>query len=238
MPKIKRRIITIDEKLCNGCEACIPACHEQAIAIVETKDGPKARLVKDIYCDGLGACLGKCPTGALKIEEKETYAYDDKATKEHIHSKGKNACSCPSSEPMQLKKTTNIKSQISNLESELQNWPVQMHLISPSAPYFKNADIALIADCVPFACANAHVKFIKDRIVIIGCPKLDDTDAYLEKLSDLFATATPKSIKIVHMEVPCCFGLEQLVKEAIKKSGKSIPYSKVVVGIKGNIVSE
>ncbi|OGS20553.1 MAG: hypothetical protein A2252_09850 [Elusimicrobia bacterium RIFOXYA2_FULL_39_19] len=265
---MKRKIIKIDEKKCTGCAACITGCPEQAIQIVDTKQGPKARLVKDFYCDGLGACLGTCPEGAISIEEREAQEYDDKATVErikmvapemlethikhleahgmggsgkHEHKKHEIICGCPSAQTMDLKKKLNLKAEITNtqaFQSELVNWPVQMHLVSPSATYFKNADIAIVADCVPFAYASAHQDFFKGRVVIIGCPKLDDTDTYTEKVTDIITQASPKSITVVHMEVPCCSGLDYLVQEAIKKSDKKVPYKKIVITIKGGISAQ
>ncbi|OGS24416.1 MAG: hypothetical protein A2297_07215 [Elusimicrobia bacterium RIFOXYB2_FULL_48_7] len=258
---MKRKIITIDEKLCNGCGECIPGCPEQAIQVVETKKGPKARLVKDFYCDGLGACLGTCPTGALQIEEKEAAAYDDKATVERIkkvapemletHAKhmkehgmgghsSHQACACPSSQTMDFRQEkhadTGVRAQ--DVPSELTQWPVQMHLVLPSAPYFKNADLLVAADCVPFTYANFHGEYLKGRALVIGCPKLDDVEAYIEKMAAIISEAGLKSIKIVRMEVPCCAGLEYIVKEAMKKAGKNVPVSNVVIGIKGSIITK
>lgn len=263
MKKIKRKIINIDEDLCNGCGNCIPGCPEQAIQIVDTPKGPKARLVKDFYCDGLGACLGSCPVGALTVAEKETVPYDDDATVERIkkvapgmlevhkkhmeeharesrnqHPHGPAGMSgCPGSravfwgEKKEDKKTAAKDKQ----ESQLRQWPVQLMLVNPQAPYFENADLLIAADCVPFAYADFHSDFLKDKSLIIGCPKLDDAEFYKEKLTEIFKNANIKSITVVNMEVPCCFGLQSLVKDAISASGKKIPYCEVVVGIKGEV---
>lgn len=264
--KIKRKIIVIDEEKCNGCGACIPSCPEQAIQIVETKDGPKARLVKEFYCDGLGACLGSCPENALTIEEKEVEPYDEEATiarirevspemlgthikhikehsqelpKHHSHKMPKGVVGCPSAQVMSWegKKISHKLSTINyKLESELRQWPIQLHLVNPSAPYFKNADIIIVADCIPFAYANFHQDFLKDKAIAIGCPKLDDVDAYIEKIKDIIEIAEPKSIKIVIMEVPCCFGLVHIVKESLKQTKNDIPIEEVTIGIKGDII--
>lgn len=268
--KIKRKIINIDEALCNGCGACIPSCPEQAIQMVETPDGLKARLVKELYCDGLGACLGHCPMGALTIEEREAEIYDDNATIERIkdvapdmlethrqhmaeHAAEMNAPAqqaaraggfvCPSarmaqwdqaeaSQPISAKPAAPIP-------SELKQWPVQLHLLNPAAPYFKNADLYVAADCVPFAYGNFHQEFLKGsgKALAIGCPKLDDTDAYLEKMSQIIALGKPKSITIVNMEVPCCFGLVRLVEAALEAAGQNVPVKTVTISIKGDKLS-
>ncbi len=266
MKKTKRKIIHIDEALCDGCGNCIPACPEQAIQIVETSQGPKARLVKELYCDGLGACLGNCPTGALTIEEREAEPYDDKATIQRIKkvapemldthvqhmkehgpvaaqpNKFKVPCSCPSTQMMQWDNPTNHEEPTAScqglritLPSELRQWPVQLHLVPVNAPYFQNSDLVLVADCVPIAYANFHQNFLKGKAVAIACPKLDDTEPYLDKLTQILKTANLKSLKVVHMEVPCCFGLVQLAQQAIKDSGQNIPFEDVTIGIKGEI---
>lgn len=264
MRKIKRKIIKIDEELCNGCGNCIPACPEQAIEIVATPKGPKARLVKEFYCDGLGACLGACPTGALTIEEREAQAYDEEATiariievapemldvhlrhltehseelpAHHTHKTSGNTTGCPSARILhwnEKKKTTQKRAKLS---SELRQWPIQLHLVSPSAPYFQNADLLIVADCIPFAYGNFHQDFLKGRAVAIGCPKLDDVDVYIEKVTEILKSANPKSIEVIHMEVPCCFGLVHIVQSALSDSGKKIPIKTIVIGIKGDIKS-
>ncbi len=265
--KITRKIITIDEALCNGCGQCIPACPEQAIQLVDTPDGPRARLVKELYCDGLGACLGNCPTGALIIEEREADPYDDEATiarikevapellETHMKHLEEHAAEiaaqssqpesspgfvCPSAKVLQWEEREggqNKKTeQVAALQSELRQWPVQLHLVPPAAPYFKNADMYLIADCVPFACANVHQEFLKgeNTAIAIGCPKLDDAQAYVEKLAQIIATAHPKSITIVNMEVPCCFGLVRIAQLAVEQSGQDVPCKTVTMSIKGD----
>jgi len=213
MTKVKRKIIKIDEEKCNGCGNCIPSCPEQAMQIVDTPKGPKARLVKEFYCDGLGACLGSCPTGALTIEERETDVYDEEATIARIK-------------------------EMTKIPSELRQWPIQLHLVPPLAPYFQNQDLLIVADCVPFAYANFHQDFLKGKAspgLAIGCPKLDDVDAYIEKVTQIIKTANPKSIKVVHMEVPCCSGLVHIVKQALNQAKKDIPFEEITIGIKGEI---
>lgn len=263
MKKVKRKIIKIDEEKCNGCGNCIPACPEQAIQIVDTPEGPKARLVKEFYCDGLGACLGSCPTGALTIEERVADVYDEEATiarikevapgmlethlkhlKEHAqelpehhshHSLGMSGC--PGSKvmywgergPVDVKKSQKLK-------SELRQWPVQLTLVNPTAPYFQNADLLIAADCVPFAYASFHTEFLREKSLVIGCPKLDDIEFYREKLTEIFKQSDIKSITVVNMEVPCCFGLQHVVKESLKDSGKKIPYCEIVVSIRGEVL--
>jgi len=262
LQKIKRKIIKIDEELCNGCGNCIPACPEQAIQIVTTPDGPKARLVKEFYCDGLGACLGVCPTGALTIEERIADAYNEEATiarikevapemldvhlkhlaehsqelpEHHSHKMPKGMSSCPSSQMLHWKERKKTPKKVGKIHSELRQWPIQLHLVSPSAPYFSNADLIIVADCVPFSYANLHQDFLKGSAIAIGCPKLDDVDAYVEKVQQIITNSEPKSLTVIHMEVPCCFGLVHIVQSALQDSGKKIPLKAIVVGIKGDI---
>ena len=231
--KTQRKIINIDEALCNGCGQCLPACPEQAIQLVDTPDGPKARLVKEIFCDGLGACLGNCPTGALTITEREADAYNDVATVARIKEVA------PELLETHRKHLEEHAAAVAALPSELRQWPVQLHLVSPNAPYFKHANLVICADCVPFAYANFHQDFLKgeENAIAVGCPKLDDTQAYLEKLTQMFASAQPKSMTIVNMEVPCCFGLVRLVQQAMEASGQSVPVKTVTIGIRGEKLS-
>ncbi|MBN1551078.1 4Fe-4S dicluster domain-containing protein [bacterium] len=233
--KIKRNIIVIDENLCNGCGQCIPSCHERALQLVETPSGKKARLVKDIYCDGLGACLGTCPTGALRIETREVEPFDEVATAFHAV-KTSRPEGCQSSagncweQPVEQVEVAG-GSVFQN--SALRQWPVQLHLIQPEAPCFHNADLCITADCVPFAYANFHKDFLRGRPIVIGCPKLDDIQKYIDKLSRLFVLSTPRSVEVVIMEVPCCSGLIGLVKNALQISGADIPIHVTVISIKG-----
>jgi len=243
MTKVKRKIIKIDEEKCNGCGFCIPSCPEGALQIVDTPKGPKVRLVKENFCDGLGACLGECPQGALSVVEAEVEEYDEEGViahqlpQHHSHKMPKRVTICPSAKVMswqaQLPKTKSRKS----VGSELRQWPVQLHLVSPAAPYFKNADLVLVADCVPFAYADFHQDFLKGKAIAIGCPKLDDVDAYIEKITQIIKTANPKSIEVIHMEVPCCYGLVHIAKESLRKSGENIPFESVIIGIKGEVMA-
>lgn len=255
MATIKRKIIKIDENKCNGCGLCIPSCPEGALQIVNGK----AKLVKENFCDGLGACLGECAQHAMTIEERVTEEYDEEGVIAHIEEQSPEllikhlahlqshaaelpqahthpvAGGCPSSKMMQWKKSKSTPSIASNLPSELRQWPVQLYLVSPAAPYFKDAELVLAADCVPIAYANFHQDFLKDKAIAIACPKLDNTEPYLDKLSQIILQGNIKNIKVVHMEVPCCFGLIRLAKEAIARSGKEVPLETINISIKGEI---
>jgi len=256
MAKMKRKIIKIDEEKCDGCGLCIPSCPEGALQIV---DG-KAKLVKENFCDGLGACLGECPQGALTIEEKEVEEYDEegviahvkekspellekhlKHLKEHAHELPKyhshaKITACPSAQMLHWeRKEEEVKEKV-GVSSELRQWPIQLHLVPVNAPYFQNADLILVADCVPFAYANFHTDFLKGKAIAIGCPKLDNFDAYVNKVTQILENSDIKSLKVVHMEVPCCYGLVHIAKEALNKSGKDIPFEAVIIGIKGEVM--
>lgn len=247
---MKRKIVLIDEDKCTGCGDCIPKCHEGALQII---DG-KAKLVADRYCDGIGDCLGSCSFDAIRVEEEEVSEdYDEEAVKKHLESIGRkftprknNSISenhshshvgCPSTLSRQIKRVPNSDSTASEIDetSQLTNWPVQISLAAPQAPYFNNSHILIAADCVPFAYAGFHGKFLKDKVLLIGCPKLDDAQFYREKLAGLFKKNDVKKISIAHMEVPCCFSLEQIVTDAIRESGKDIPLEKTIVSVDGKI---
>jgi len=251
----KRKIIEIDEDKCTGCGQCVTTCAEGALKIV---DG-KAKVVNEVFCDGLGACIGECPEGALKIVERDAPGFDEGAVKAHLArgkagAKARHAhpeapmtepCGCPSSNPMLVKASQggvgHVKHASHSMEGmppKLTNWPIQWKLVQPGMPFFKNADILFAADCVPFAYRDFHGRFLTGKPVVIGCPKLDDQQAYLEKLAAMIQGASPKSLTVVHMEVPCCHGLMRLVDEAVKRSGKKVPVRSVVVGIKGEILQE
>ena len=236
-----RNIIKIDEEKCNGCGLCIPACAEGAIQII---DG-KARLVKDIYCDGLGACLGKCPQDAITIIQREAKEFDEKAAEEHIQTSQKVAeihalsTGYPSAQPMQYKNQEKSTFKVTEKhESRLSTWPVQLKLMPPNAPFLKDADLLIVADCVPFAYADFHEDLLKNRVLAVGCPKLDDATLYRNKLAEIFRTANIKNVTVANMEVPCCFGLHHLVKEALELSGKKVPMTQITIGIKGEIISQ
>jgi len=245
---VRRKIIEIDEEKCTGCGACVTSCAEGALQVV----GGKAKVVNEVFCDGLGACIGECPEGALRIVEREAPGFDEGAVEEHLRTagtaRGRQAtdpepCGCPSHNPMILTASSaradgraGGEGDMSGLPPELANWPVQWRLVSSAMPFFRGKEVLLAADCVPFAFRDFHGRFLRGRPVIIGCPKLDDKKAYLDKLVDIFTNATPKAARVVIMEVPCCGGLKRLVDEAVRLSGKQIPVEVTVVGIKGEVL--
>ncbi len=278
-----RRVIHIDEDKCNGCGACVTACHEGAIGLV---DG-KARLMRDDYCDGLGVCLPQCPTGAISFVEREAAAYDEaavlanKAAKEqethgqthaggHAEAESKAApqephfSGCPGSMMRQFNRNTQANAEVGNPaarhtaghavnmsgqqesqsentvarvvpESQLAQWPCQIKLVPVNAPYFDGAKLLIAADCTAYAYANMHQEFMKGKITIIGCPKLDDVD-YSEKLTQIISNNNIQSVTIVRMEVPCCGGLEYAARTALQNSGKFIPWQVVTISIDGKIL--
>lgn len=303
---MKRKIIRIDDGLCNGCGACIPDCPEGALQMI---DG-KARLISDLFCDGLGACIGSCPEGAITVEEREAEPYDESRVMENIARQGANtirahlahlrdhgeeeltreaiaylvendidipaefldskcACGeiegsgreeekcgepvidrgpeqaavshggCPGSRLMNLDTDIDPCSRentgaSSAAPSRLRQWPVQIMLIPPHAPFLNGADLLFAADCVPFAYPGFHEKLLKGRVCLVGCPKLDDAQLYLDKLTEMFKLNDVKSVMIAYMEVPCCGGMVRLVEEAMRASGKNIPLAKQKIGIKGD----
>lgn len=219
---MKRKIVRIDEEKCNGCGLCVPSCAEGAIAIV---DG-KARLIGDRLCDGLGACLGECPRGAITIEEREAEEFEAAATGVHDHA------GCPGSRARTMARGTAAPGPaVVQAHSELGQWPVQLTLVSPGAPYFKGADLLVAADCVPFAMPDFHRRFLRGRAVAVGCPKLDDAEAYVEKLAEIIRRNDLARLTVVHMEVPCCFGLSRIVGAALAKSGRTVPVEEITVGL-------
>jgi ferredoxin len=236
--KTVRKIVKIDEEKCNGCGACIISCAEGALQIV---DG-KAKLVRETYCDGLGACLGECPQGAIMVEEREAEEFDEEAVERHLQEKesadDELPCGCPSATVTQFerKAETNVlaeKAVESNHESRLGHWPVQLTLVPPSAPFLKEADVVLAADCVPFAYGGFHRDFLGDKALLVACPKLDDFQAHREKLTEVLRQSGLKSLTVVHMEVPCCSGLVQMAKQAILASRNVVPFHEITIGIKG-----
>lgn len=235
-----RQIIKIDEKKCNGCGICVDACHEGAIAMV---DG-KAKLVRDDYCDGLGNCLPACPAGAITFEEREAAAYDEAAVKARMEAKKQQSeplpCGCPGSHSRMLNprhlEETQVRTQDQAVPvSRLQQWPVQIKLVPVNAPYFDNANLLIAADCAAFAYGDFHNEFMKNKITMIGCPKLDAGD-YSEKLTAIISENNIKSVTVVRMEVPCCGGIEHAVKQAIINSGKMIPWQVVTISTDGRIL--
>ncbi len=252
---MKRKIITIDEALCDGCGNCVGTCSEGALQLVNGK----AMLVKEDFCDGFGDCIGECPTGALKIEEKESRPFDIEATKEYLlttkgeeavrqmeeaqkkhepHEHKKLPCGCPGSLAQVIDRVTPAATVCSVGETtpRLRNWPVQIHLLPLKAPYYQGADLLIAADCCAYAYAGFHNKFIKGHTVAIGCPKLDNAGAYKEKLTAIMKENDIKTVSVVFMEVPCCSGLVRLVEEAVAESGKQIHVKKTKIGIKGQII--
>ncbi|OPX58693.1 MAG: Indolepyruvate oxidoreductase subunit IorA [Methanomassiliicoccales archaeon PtaB.Bin215] len=225
MSKIKRKIIKIDEEKCTGCGECVLSCAEGAIVI---KDG-KAKVVKDMYCDGLGACLGHCPEGALSIEEREADPFDEEAAKEHVEaSRGNQLHTCHSSRPMMMMPETTSVAAGEN-PSQLRNWPIQLALAPEVTPAYRDASLLIAADCTGFSLGNVQRDFIAGRVAIIGCPKLDDVQTYVDKLTRIFRNNEIKDLTLIRMEVPCCGGLRRMVTEALRLSGKSIPLQEFIV---------
>ena len=227
-----RKIIKIDVDKCNGCGLCAKACHEGAIGIV---DG-KARLLREDYCDGLGDCLPACPTGAIAFEEREAPAYDEeavKAAKRNISAENL-PCGCPGTVSKAISREETPDENV-NVRSRLSQWPVQIKLAPTNAAYFDGADLLVAADCTAYAYGNFHNDFIKNRVTLVGCPKLDMVD-YAEKLTRIIAGNNIKSVTVVRMEVPCCGGIENAVKRALQSSGKSVPWSVVTISTDGRIV--
>ena len=227
----KRKIIKIDEAKCNGCGLCIPNCREGAIKII---DG-KARLIGDVLCDGLGACLGHCPQGAITMEEREAAAFDEAAVRAHVTEK-KASCGCPGAKVMDFRtgKPGVAAGARTHQESQLRQWPVQLRLVPAQAPYLNGSDLLICADCVPFACADFHNRLLQGKVLLVACPKLDDPQAYKEKLNQIIAQNDFKSIVYARMEVPCCAGLVNVIKQALADNGKTgIPFREEIISIQG-----
>jgi len=227
-----RKIIKIDEERCNGCGACAAACHEGAIEMV----GGKAKLTREDYCDGLGDCLPACPVDAISFEMREAPAYDEAAVRRAQAAKAeKKPCGCPGSQSAAIARPqTAIADTCVVPQSQLMQWPVQIKLVPVSAPYFENANLLIAADCTAYAYANFHREFMRNRVTLIGCPKLDEGD-YAEKLTAILAGNNIKSVTIVRMEVPCCGGIENAAKRAIQASGKFLPWRVVTVTRDGQL---
>lgn len=254
-----RKMISIDEELCNGCGECVPSCAEGALAIV---DG-KARLVKEQYCDGLGACLGECPTGALKVIVCEAEDFDPDAVTEHLKAQGREVPDhMPSPESLRLDarparpaggcpgaalrtmtpcERANIPSAMAagtgqGSGSALSHWPVQLRLVPPSAPFLRGADLLLTADCVPVALPAYHAEYLPGRVVLMGCPKFDNQQEYVDKLAAIIAENSLKSITVMEMEVPCCSSMSAILSQAIKRAGMAVDARRVVVSLDGRVL--
>ena len=238
---MKRRIINIDEEKCTGCGLCANACHEGAIAIV---DG-KAKLMRDDYCDGMGDCLPSCPTGAITFTEKDTLAYDEKAVEENKRRKTQEGnaqphfSGCPGTQMHSFRRDEGRAEAAAPVkrESQLQQWPCQIKLVPIKAPYFSGAKLLIAADCTAYAYASIHEDFMKGRVTIIGCPKLDSVD-YSEKLEAIIRENDIKSVTVLRMEVPCCGGLENAAQTALQRSGKFLPWRVVTFSLDGKIIED
>ena len=243
-----RKIIEIDEEKCDGCGQCVSACAERAI---EIRDG-KARLVAETYCDGLGACLGECPQDAIRVIEREADAFSEELVRERLarldakRSLPAAPAGCPGMAVQSLPSLRTIAPWRSAAEgaaggappaepSALGNWPVQLRLVPPHAPFLRGADLLLVADCVPFAMADFHQRLLRGRPVVIGCPKLDDGQAYVEKLAAILTISDVHSVTIVHMEVPCCTGLVRIAEAAVQRSGRNVPLKDITISIRGQV---
>ncbi len=244
-----RKIVHIDEEKCNGCGLCVPSCAEGAIKII---DG-KAKLIGDNLCDGLGACLGDCPEGAILMIERDAAEFDEEAVKEHLdkerkpklqnshenHGHGHGGCPGSKLRSFNQENKAATAAEISQgdieikIKSQLTQWPVQLMLVPPTAPYFQDADLLVTADCVPFAYPNYHLELLKGKKVVIGCPKLDDVAFYAEKLTQILKMNNIRSVTVAFMEVPCCTGIVRAVEKAVADAGNTVPIKRVRIGLEG-----
>jgi len=248
---VTRKIIKIDEDLCTGCGNCIVDCAEGALKVI---DG-KARVINDVFCDGLGACISGCPEGALEIIERESLEFDEEAVEKHLESLKNDvhehnattpepdsfACGCPGSRTMTFDESSEETEQITGgkVQSQLRQWPVQMHLISPTAPYFQGADVLLSADCVAYSLGGYHPEYLKGKSVGIACPKLDQgSEVYIEKIRSWIDDAKINTLTVMTMQVPCCSGLVQLAKLGAEKATRKVPIKSIVVSLQGEILRE
>jgi ferredoxin len=246
--KRMRKIIEIDEEKCTGCGQCILACAEGALKLVNGK----AKLVGEILCDGIGACIGECPEGALNIVEREAEEFSQETAKQHLHKEDQSspshhgpatlACGCPSSSVMTFAPgpLSEIADHVpcTEMASRLGHWPVKLQLLGPQATFLKGSDMLLLADCVGVASPNLHEKFLKGKTVAIACPKLDDVEKHKERLAEILSRATPRTLTVVHMEVPCCTGLVHAAIEALNRAGVTIPLKHIVISRRGEILAE
>jgi NAD-dependent dihydropyrimidine dehydrogenase PreA subunit len=241
-----RNIVQIDEQKCDGCGLCVTSCAEGAIQVVQGK----AKLVSDVYCDGLGACLGKCPRDAISVVQRPAAAFDEEATRRHLAGAktGVKPNGCPGAMAQNLKLQIAVPPAAAarfafspappdGAPSNLVNWPIQLHLVPPGAAFLKGADLVLAADCVPFAYADFHRQIVRDRPLLIGCPKLDDVSAYVEKLAQILATAEIRRLTVVRMEVPCCGGLLRVAEAAKQRAGVDVPIEEITISIRGQMLA-
>ncbi|MDM8539714.1 4Fe-4S dicluster domain-containing protein [Desulfococcaceae bacterium HSG9] len=246
--KVLRKIIEIDDELCDGCGQCVPSCAEGSLQII---DG-KARVVADNLCDGLGACLGECPTGALSIVEREADEFDEVAVEKFLEAKAEEAtpppeaglmpCGCPSTQIQSFAPATscqqaNQPTTITGGDSALSHWPIQIRLIPAKAPFLKGADILVLADCCGVSFPTLHNDFLKGKAVLMGCPKFDDIQSYIDKFAEIFSVAQIKSVTSMVMEVPCCSGLPIIVKQGMEKAGVNLPIKEVVISTRGKLLA-
>jgi Pyruvate/2-oxoacid:ferredoxin oxidoreductase delta subunit len=233
---VLRNIVKIDKDKCTGCGKCVNACAEGAIQLVNGK----AQLISEVYCDGLGACIGHCPEDAITIEQREVAEFSEEATKAHLAEQKKSQQQsdfvCPGTMAMKLRERAATGPESTSVSSQLSHWPVQLKLVPPNAPYLGGADLLLVADCVPFAMGDFHSKFFKDHRIVVGCPKLDDSQFYIEKLTRILKTNKLNSLTVVHMEVPCCSGLTHIASEAITSSRVEIAFEDITIGLRGDVL--
>jgi len=238
--KVLRKIIEIDEEKCNGCGECIPACAERAIQIINGK----ACIIKDMFCDGIGACMEECPNDALRIIERRADEFDEQAVEEHLTATEKFpidkrdlSCTCTSQKNQSfvlLKSFFNAhKADDKKLQSSISHWPVKIRLVSANAPFFKGADLLVMADCASVTLPDLHRTFLKEKVTLIGCPKFDDVQEYINRFAEIFKQTNIKSILVVNMEVPCCYGLPMIVKKGMEISKKRIPIEKMIISTRG-----
>ncbi len=244
--KVKRKIIEINEELCDGCGQCAIACAEGAIAIIDEK----AKVISDNLCDGLGACIGDCPQGALKITEREADEFDEEAVEKHLSELAPSQndqpvtlpCGCPSTQLQDFSSKTTCEeanqpaSFTEGMESALAHWPVQIRLVPPTAPFLKGADLLVPADCVPISYPAFHRDFLKGKAVMMGCPKFDDVQEYIDKFAEIFRVAEIKSVTCLIMEVPCCSGLPAIIQKGMDAASKKVPMEVITISARGKII--